>query len=120
MYDEFGRALTRLEAAREIIRVGQLSGAVGTHAHIDPFVEKYVCTKLGLKPAAISTQVLQRDRHAEYMSALALVGASTSPVIQDLAGKLVRFEVKAGSYTLVETTLAEAEKFCKLVYLKKE
>ncbi len=76
MYDEFGRALTRLEAAREIIRVGQLSGAVGTHAHIDPFVEKYVCGKLGLRPAAISTQILQRDRHAEYMTALALVGAS--------------------------------------------
>ena len=76
MYDEFGRALTRLEAAREVIRVGQLSGAVGTHAHIDPYVEKHVCLKLGLKPAAISTQILQRDRHAEYMSALALVGAS--------------------------------------------
>jgi len=76
MYDEFGRGLKRLEAAREVIRVGQLSGAVGTHAHIDPFVEKYVCTKLGLVPAAISTQILQRDRHAEYMSALALVGAS--------------------------------------------
>jgi adenylosuccinate lyase len=76
MYDEFGRALKRLEAAREIIRVGQLSGAVGTHAHIDPFVEKYVCWKLGLRPAAISTQILQRDRHAEYMTALALVGAS--------------------------------------------
>ena len=76
MYDEFGRGLTRLEAARETIRVGQLSGAVGTHAHIDPFVEKYVCQKLGLKPAAISTQILQRDRHAEYISAIALVGAS--------------------------------------------
>ncbi|MEI8121236.1 MAG: adenylosuccinate lyase [bacterium] len=76
MYDEFGRALKRLEAAREVIRVGQLSGAVGTHAHIDPFVEIYVCRKLGLKPAAISTQILQRDRHAEYMSAIALVGAS--------------------------------------------
>lgn len=76
MYDEFGRALKRLEAAREVIRVGQLSGAVGTHAHIDPFVEQYVCKKLGLKPAAISTQILQRDRHAEYMSAVALVGAS--------------------------------------------
>ena len=76
MYDEFGRALKRLEAAREVIRVGQLSGAVGTHAHIDPFVEQYVCKKLGLKPAAISTQILQRDRHAEYMSAIALVGAS--------------------------------------------
>jgi adenylosuccinate lyase len=76
MYDEFGRAGKRLEAAREIVRVGQLSGAVGTHAHLDPSVEKYVCTKLGLKPAAISTQILQRDRHAEFLSALALVGAS--------------------------------------------
>ncbi len=76
MYDEFGRALTRLQQARETIRVGQLSGAVGTHAHISPFVEDYVCRKLGLKPAAISTQILQRDRHAEYMAALALAGCS--------------------------------------------
>jgi adenylosuccinate lyase len=76
MYDEFGRALKRLESAREVICVGQLSGAVGTHAHISPFVEQYVCRKLKLRPAAISTQILQRDRHAEYMSALALVGAS--------------------------------------------
>ena len=83
MYDEFGRALARLEAAREIVRVGQLSGAVGTHAHLDPFVEKYVCTKLGLKPAKISTQVLQRDRHAEFMSALALVGTSVERWAQE-------------------------------------
>jgi adenylosuccinate lyase len=83
MYDEFGRALRRLEAAREIIRVGQLSGAVGTHAHLDPFVEKYVCTKLGLKPAAISTQILQRDRHAEFMTALALVGTSVERWAQE-------------------------------------
>ena len=76
MYDEFGRALKRLEAAREVARVGQLSGAVGTHAHLDPFVESYVCKKLKLKPAAISTQILQRDRHAEYLSAIALVGCS--------------------------------------------
>ena len=76
MYDEFGRALKRLEAARAVICVGQLSGAVGTHAHISPFVEQYVCRKLKLKPAAISTQILQRDRHAEYVAALALVGAS--------------------------------------------
>jgi adenylosuccinate lyase len=76
MYDEFGRALRRLECARNHIAVGQLSGAVGTHAHLDPFVEKYVCRKLGLQPAAISTQVLQRDRHAHYVAALALVGAS--------------------------------------------
>ena len=76
MYDEFGRAIERLERARKTVAVGQLSGAVGTHAHLDPFVEKHVCRKLGLRPAAISTQVLQRDRHAEYMAALALVGAS--------------------------------------------
>jgi adenylosuccinate lyase len=76
MYDEFGRALDRLKHAREIVRVGQLSGAVGTHAHLDPFVEKYVCEKLKLKPAAISTQILQRDRHADYMNELALVACS--------------------------------------------
>jgi adenylosuccinate lyase len=93
MYDEFGRALKRLETAREIVRVGQLSGAVGTHAHVDPFVEKYVCSKLGLKPAAISTQVLQRDRHAEYMTALALVGASVERWAQEFR-HLQRTEVR--------------------------
>jgi len=76
MYDEFGRVLRRRAAAREAVRVGQLSGAVGTHAHLDPYVEQYVCRKLRLKPAAISTQILQRDRHAEYLAALALAGAS--------------------------------------------
>ncbi|MDA0989999.1 MAG: lyase family protein, partial [Verrucomicrobia bacterium] len=54
----------------------QLSGAVGTHAHLDPSVERHVCRQLKLKPAAISTQILQRDRHADYLSAIALVGAS--------------------------------------------
>ncbi|HMP75993.1 MAG TPA: adenylosuccinate lyase [Kiritimatiellia bacterium] len=76
MYDEFGRALARLETARETVRVGQLSGAVGTHAHLDPKVEAYVCKKLGLKVAPISTQILQRDLHAEYLNALALVACS--------------------------------------------
>ena len=76
MYDEFGRALTRLQRAREVMAVGKISGAVGTHAHLSPKVESYVCRKLGLKPANISTQVLQRDRHAEYSAALALVGSS--------------------------------------------
>lgn len=76
MYDEFGRALKRLEEARATVAVGQLSGAVGTHAHLDPYVESYVCRKLGLKAATISTQVLQRDRHAHYSAALALVGCS--------------------------------------------
>ena len=83
MYDEFGRAIERLEAAREVIRVGQLSGAVGTHAHLDPFVERHVCRKLKLRPAAISTQILQRDRHAEYMSAIALVGSSVERWAQE-------------------------------------
>ncbi|MBU1692826.1 MAG: adenylosuccinate lyase [Verrucomicrobia bacterium] len=93
MYDEFGRALKRLEAAREIVRVGKLSGAVGTHAHLDPFVEKYVCRKLGLRPAALSTQVLQRDRHAEYVAALALVGTSVERWAQEFR-HLQRTEVR--------------------------
>ncbi len=93
MVDEFDRARKRLEQAREIIRVGQLSGAVGTHAHLDPFVEKYVCTRLGLKPASISTQILQRDRHAEYMTALALVGASVERWAQEFR-HLQRTEVR--------------------------
>jgi len=84
MYDEFGRTLERLSAARQVIAVGKISGAVGTHTHVDPSVEKHVCRKLGLKPAAISTQILQRDRHAEYISALALAGASIERWAQEL------------------------------------
>lgn len=76
MYDEFGRAIERVARAREVISVGKISGAVGTHAHLDPKVETYVCEKLGLRPAVLSTQVIQRDRHAEFMAALALVAAS--------------------------------------------
>ncbi len=83
LYDEFGRALARLEEARRTVAVGQLSGAVGTHAHLDPSVEAYVCRKLKLRPAAISTQVLQRDRHAAYAAALALVGASVERWAQE-------------------------------------
>ncbi|MDA0576638.1 MAG: adenylosuccinate lyase [Verrucomicrobia bacterium] len=92
-YDEFGRALGRLAAARKTIAVGQLSGAVGTHAHLEPFVEAYVCKRLGLRPAAISTQILQRDRHAEYMGALALVGASVERWAQEFR-HLQRTEVR--------------------------
>jgi adenylosuccinate lyase len=75
-YAETVRNIDRLNQARETISVGQISGAVGTYAHLDPFVERYVCEKLGLKPAPISTQVLQRDRHAEFMNTLALCGSS--------------------------------------------
>jgi len=76
MYDEFERALRRLALAREIASVGKLSGAVGTHAHLDPRVEDYVCRRLDLRPAPISTQVVQRDIHADFMSALAITAAS--------------------------------------------
>ena len=76
MYDEFGRALRRLECARESAAVGKLSGAVGTSAHLAPRIEAQVCRKLGLRPAPIATQVIQRDIHAEFLSTLALVGAS--------------------------------------------
>jgi adenylosuccinate lyase len=76
MYDEFGRALERLEAARKAVAVGKLSGAVGTSAHLSPKIEAAVCRKLGLRPAPIATQVVQRDLHAEFMGTLALVGAS--------------------------------------------
>ncbi len=93
MYDEFGRVIRRLEAAREVARVGQLSGAVGTHAHLDPRVERYVCRKLGLRPAAISTQILQRDRHAEYTAALALAGCSVERWAQEFR-HLQRTEVR--------------------------
>ncbi|KAB2664754.1 MAG: adenylosuccinate lyase [Verrucomicrobia bacterium] len=76
MYDEFGRMESRLERARETVAVGKLSGAVGTSAHLSPKVEAFVCRKLGLRPAPISTQVVQRDLHADFMNTLALAGAS--------------------------------------------
>jgi adenylosuccinate lyase len=76
MFDEFGRAEERLTQTRERIRVGKLSGAVGTHAHLDPRIENAVCKKLGLKPAILSTQIVQRDRHAEFVTTLAVIASS--------------------------------------------
>jgi adenylosuccinate lyase len=76
MFDEFGRAEERFAQMRERIRVGKLSGAVGTHAHVDPRVERAVCENLGLKPATLSTQIVQRDRHAEFMTTLAVLASS--------------------------------------------
>jgi adenylosuccinate lyase len=76
MYDEFGRGLERLQAARDRAAVGKLSGAVGTSAHLSPAIEAAVCRKLGLRPAPIATQVIQRDIHAEFLLAVCLVGAS--------------------------------------------
>ncbi|NOU99552.1 adenylosuccinate lyase [Paenibacillus planticolens] len=75
-YEEMKRNLERFRFAADGVQFGKISGAVGTYANIDPFVEQYVCEKLGTKPAPISTQTLQRDRHAEYMATLALVATS--------------------------------------------
>ena len=76
MYDEFGRVRERIVEMRKRIAVGKLSGAVGTRAHLDPRVEEEVCAKLGLQPATLSTQIIQRDRHAEFMTVLALAASS--------------------------------------------
>jgi len=83
---EMHRNLNRLERAKAAMSVGKLSGAVGTYSNIDPWVEEYVCERLGLTPAPISTQVLQRDRHAEYMSALAIVAATIEKIAVEIRG----------------------------------
>ncbi len=75
-YDELSRARARLERAREAIAVGMISGAVGTFAHLPPSVEEHVCRKLGLHEEPASSQIIQRDRHAEFFTALALLGTS--------------------------------------------
>jgi adenylosuccinate lyase len=75
-HEEIRRDLERLDRAIDTISYGKLSGAVGTYANIDPFVERYVCEKMQLKPSPISTQVLQRDRHAEFLSTIAIIGGS--------------------------------------------
>ncbi|NOX96683.1 MAG: adenylosuccinate lyase [Nitrospirae bacterium] len=75
-WEEIERTRERVEEARRLISYGKISGAVGTYAHIDPRVEEYVCRKLNLTPAPVSTQILQRDRHAHYLSVLALLASS--------------------------------------------
>lgn len=85
-YEEMKRNLERFEAAAKTIETGKISGAVGTYANIDPFVEQYVCEKLGLQAAPISTQTLQRDRHAEYLAALALIATSIEKFATEVRG----------------------------------
>ncbi|WP_408009146.1 adenylosuccinate lyase [Pseudalkalibacillus sp. A8] len=85
-YEEMKRNKERLEQAIEGIRFGKLSGAVGTYANIPPFVEEYVCEKLGLNRAPVSTQTLQRDRHAHYISTLALVATSIEKFATEIRG----------------------------------
>jgi len=91
-YHELLRAKDRLTRAKDCVSVGQISGTVGTYANVDPFVEDYVCRKLGLTPAPASSQIIQRDRHAEFLSAIALVGASLDNFATEIRG-LQRTEV---------------------------
>ena len=97
---ETDRNIERMERAVARISAGKISGAVGTYANIDPHVEKYVCRKMGLKPARVSTQVLQRDRHAEYLTTIAVIGSS-----------LDKFATEIRS--LQRTDILEAEEFFK-------
>ncbi|WP_445613411.1 adenylosuccinate lyase [Geobacillus sp. YF-1] len=92
-YAEMERNLERFEQAAKMVEVGKISGAVGTYANIDPFVEQYVCEKLGLTPAPISTQTLQRDRHAYYMATLALIATSIEKFAVEIRG-LQKSEVR--------------------------
>jgi adenylosuccinate lyase len=85
-YAEWQRDIDRVRRARETVRVGKLSGAVGTFAHLDPAIEEAVCRRLGLEPAPISSQVIQRDRHAELMSALAITAASLEKFALEIRG----------------------------------
>ncbi|MCI0548932.1 MAG: adenylosuccinate lyase [Candidatus Rokubacteria bacterium] len=92
-YTEAGRNLDRLRRARETVRVGKISGAVGTFAHVDPDVEEEVCRLLGLEPAPVSTQIVQRDRHAEFCATLAIIAASLEKVALEIRS-LQRTEVR--------------------------
>ncbi len=92
-YEEMRRNRERMRRAAEVMRVGKISGAVGTFAHLDPDVEARVCARLGLEAAAVSTQTLQRDRHAEYLGTLAVIGASLDKFATEIR-HLQRTEVR--------------------------
>ncbi|HMM22629.1 MAG TPA: adenylosuccinate lyase [Selenomonadales bacterium] len=96
--DETDRNIERMRRARETVAVGKLSGAVGTYAMIDPQVEAYVCEKMGLKAAKLATQVIQRDRHAEYLSTLAVIASSLDKFATEIRN-------------LQRTDIREAEEF---------
>lgn len=97
-YTETQRNLERMRRARETVSFGKVSGAVGTYANSDPFVEQYVCAKLGLRPAPVSTQIIQRDRHAEFLTTLALIASSLDKFATEIRN-------------LQRTEILEAEEF---------
>jgi len=92
-YQEMQRNRQRLVNAKESISYGKVAGAVGTFSFVEPFVEEYVCKKLGLKPAPVSTQIIQRDRHAEFFTALAIIASSLDKFAQEIR-LLQRTEVR--------------------------
>jgi adenylosuccinate lyase len=92
-YEEAGRNLQRLEAASEDLRIGKVSGAVGTFAHIGPEVEERICARLNLKPAPVASQVVQRDRHAQYLGTLATLASSLDKIATEIR-HLQRTEVR--------------------------
>jgi adenylosuccinate lyase len=85
-YAELSRDVTRVERAREVVSVGKLSGAVGTFAHLPPSVEADVCRTLGLEPAPVASQVIQRDRHSELLATLAIAGTSLEKFALEIRG----------------------------------
>jgi adenylosuccinate lyase len=101
---EMRRARERVQCAKEVASYGKLSGAVGTFANVSPRIEEYVCERLGLKPEPISTQIIQRDRHAEYLAMLAIVGASLDKFATEIR-HLQRTEVRE-----VEEPFSEGQK----------
>ena len=90
---ETERNIERMKRAKEVVSVGKISGAVGTYADVDPFVEEYVCKKLGITPSPISTQTLQRDRHAEFVTTLAVIASSIDKFATEIR-HLQRTEVR--------------------------
>jgi len=92
-YEECGRNIRRLKAAAEDMRVGKISGAVGTFAHIGPEIEEVICARLGLRPAPVSSQIIQRDRHANFVSTLAIITGSLEKIALEVR-HLQRTEVR--------------------------
>ena len=97
-YDEMRRNIERLKAAKERISYGKIAGAVGTFAHVQPSIEAYVCKKMGLKPAPISTQIIPRDYHAEFFTTLSIIGSSVEKMALEIRN-------------LQRTEVGEAEEF---------
>ena len=90
---ETERNIERMKRAKDVVSVGKISGAVGTYADVDPFVEEYVCKKLGITPSPISTQTLQRDRQAEFVTTLAVIASSIDKFATEIR-HLQRTEVR--------------------------